>query len=297
MRKGRGRNIVWAATLLVLCLAACSPQKPAAPGPPQRIVSLLPSFTQIVAALGAGERVVGRTPYCPTEGVSPQAVEVGAALDANYERIFALRPDLVLVQNSMVKHRERLTALGLPVLSQPTDTVADAYTAIAGIAEKLGLAPAGQALVGRLQNELRTVRENSSGLQPVRTLLVIGHNPGELRAIFVAAPGTFLNELLTIAGGVNALATSPTLYPQLNQEEILRLDPEAIVVFVPGADDSPAAQRRERDLWSALSYLEAVKTERIHLVGDNDALSPGPRMAATARRLAALLQTAPEPPR
>jgi iron complex transport system substrate-binding protein len=247
--------------------------------------------------LGAGDRVVGRTPFCPTAGLSPQAVEVGAALDANYERIFALRPDLVLVKASMQTQCDRLTALGLPVLALSTDTIADAYAAIAAIAEKLGRAPAGQVLIDRLQSDLRAVADRDKDRPPTRALLVIGHNPGELRGIFAAAKGTFLVELLTAAGGTNALVESPTAYPRLGQEEILRLDPEAIVVLVPGADDSPTAQERERSLWRALPYLRAVKADRIYLIGDADALSSGLRMAEIAGRMAALLHAAPEPPR
>ncbi|NLH49892.1 MAG: ABC transporter substrate-binding protein [Myxococcales bacterium] len=298
MRPRRRIRACWLPALIALCFA-CAPG-PAAPPPaaaPARIVSLLPSFTQIVVALGAGDRVVGRTPFCPTAGLSPQAVEVGAALDANYERIFALRPDLVLVKSSMQAQRERLVALGLPVLALPTETIADAYTAIAAIAEKLGRVPAGQALVERLQNDLQTVTDHVKKQPPARTLLVIGHNPGELRGIFAAAKGTFLDELLTIAGGANALLDSPIAYPQLGQEEILRLDPEAIVALLPGADDSPAAQERERALWRALPYLRAVKADRVFLIADPDAVTSGLRMAEIARRMAALLHPVPEPPR
>ena len=298
MQPRRRIRACWLPALIALCLA-CAPGR-SAPSPaaaPVRIVSLLPSFTQIVVALGAGDRVVGRTPFCPTAGLSPQAVEVGAALDANYERIFALRPDLVLVKSSMQAQRERLVALGLPVLALPTETIADAYAAIAAIAEKLGRVPAGQALAGRLQKDLQAVADGVKDRPPVRALLVIGHNPGELRGIFAAARGTFLDELLTVAGGTNALSDSPLAYPQLGQEEILRLDPEAIVMLLPGADDSPAAQERERALWRALPYLRAVKTGRVFLIADPDAVTSGLRMADIARRIAALLHPAPEPPR
>jgi iron complex transport system substrate-binding protein len=278
------------AALLALAISACSSGAPRGTNSaPQRIVSLLPSFTQIVISLGAGDRIIGRTPYCPREGVSPQAVEVGAALDANYEGIFALRPDLVLVQQAMHMQRQRLEALGLPVLAPPTDTVADAYTAVRAIAARLGLQPAGERLVHQMQAELQSVRDAVRDRAPVRALLVVGHNTGELREIYVAAKGTFLDELLQIAGGVNALAEVATIFPKVGAEEVLRLDPEVILVFAPGQPASSSADQAELDLWRTLPYLRAVRNQRVHRLADLFSLSPGPDMAATARQMAALL--------
>jgi iron complex transport system substrate-binding protein len=276
---------------LALAAAGCTQRAASAPAAaPRRIVSLLPSFTQIVVALGAGDRLVGRTQYCPTDGVSPRAVVVGGALDANFERILALKPDLVLVQQSMTDQRAKLGALGLPVLAPPTDKIADAYVAIREIARRLQVAAAGETLAQRVEKELADVRDASRGQAPPRALLVIGHSPGELRAIYAAAPNTFLDELLHVAGGVNALPAGPAIFPQVNAEEILHADPDAVIVFAPGEDGSPAAQAAERNLWRALPYLRAVKAGRVYRVVDPFALSPGPEMARTARTLELLLR-------
>jgi iron complex transport system substrate-binding protein len=275
---------------LTLWAAACTQRSaPAAPAGARRIVSLLPSFTQIVVALGAGDRLVGRTQFCPTAGVSPAAVVVGAALDANFEKILSLKPDLVLVKQSMTEQRRKLEALGLPILDLPTDKIADAFIAVEEIAQRLGLAANGRALTDRLRQELQRVHQAAAGRPPVRALLVIGHAPGELREIYAAAPGTFLDELLALAGGVDVLPAGPAIFPKINAEEILRADPEAIIVFAPGEDGSPTAQAAELNVWRALPFLRAVKNGRVHRIVDANALSPGPEMAQTARRVAELL--------
>jgi iron complex transport system substrate-binding protein len=207
----------------------------------------------------------------------------------------SLRPDLVLVQRSMTLQQQRLEALGVTALPLPTDSVADAYAAISVLAERLGNVAAGQALIARIRAELEAVRGESAGLKPVRTLISVGHASGELREIYVAPKGTFLDELLTLAGGVNLLPPSPAVFPQLGVEQIMHLDPEAILVFLPGQDDGPEGQAAERRLWSALPYLSAVKTRRVFVIGDLFALSPGPDMAKTAREMMKLLHAA-EPP-
>ncbi len=275
--------------VLTVALVGCWREAPERNGPPERIVSLLPSFTQIVVALGAGERIVGCTPFCPREGLSAAAVSVGGALDANFEKILALRPDLVIVQATMTAHIDRLRALGLTVLPQPVETVGDACNAAVTIAKTLGLEKEGRRVAALFRTELKSVTQQTAGKPPVSTLLVIGHTPGELRDIFVAAKGTFLDELLVAAGGVNALGVALTIYPKISKEEILRLNPQVILVFTPTRNPAPDASARELGLWRALPYLDAVKSGRVYVISDFHALSPGTKMGVTAGRISRLL--------
>jgi len=278
----------------VAILAGCSaPPVDREDAPVRRIVSLLPNATQFVVALGGGDRLVGCTAYDPTEGVNPEAVVLGGALDTNFEKILALAPDLVLVQDTMTQHVNRLAALGLRVEPLPAETIADADTSIRLIARRLGEPRAGVVLADRLQRELKIVRERVAEREAVRTLLVIGHDPGQLRGLVVAAPGTFLDELLTVAGGVNVVGKTPAIYPQLSREALLAANPDAVVVFLPHREDVPDVVTAEKNLWRQMPYLQAVKNDRVHVVTDFFALSPGTDMGRTARRLADELHRLP----
>lgn len=257
--------------------------------PAQRLVSLLPNATQIVVALGAGDRLVGCTAFGPREGVNPEAVALGGALDTNFEKILALAPDLVLVQATMDAHINRLRALGLRVLPLPVETVADAQTCVREIAKALGKTQDGLVVANRLQTELDILRRRVAARPRVRTLLVVGHDPGQLRNVIVAAPGTFLDELLTIAGGVNVVGDTPALYPQFNKEALLAANPDVIVVFQPRRDPPPDLVKNETALWRAWPVLDAAKNNRVHVISDYFALSPGTDLGKTARALADVL--------
>jgi iron complex transport system substrate-binding protein len=268
---------------------ACGSSAPPAAHAAARIVTLLPNLTEIVVALGAGERIVGCTSYCPREGLRTEVAVVGAPLGPNLERIAALRPDLILLQDTQRAWRDRLRAMNLRAVEVPGQSMADVFAAVRTIAGLLDVADTGERLNKRLKGELDDVAQRVAGARPLRTLLVIGHDPGALREIFLAGRGTFIDRLLQIAGGANALEASPVAYPKVGVEEVLRVNPQAVFVLAPDENDTPAAQEREARLWSALAYLDAVKNGRVYLVTGRDVMTPGPRMADTAAHFARLL--------
>ncbi len=282
--------------LLFFCLAtACSPPAaPTASGPPRRIVSLLPSYTQIVIALGAGDRLVGRSSFCPTQGVPETAEVVGGALDMNFETILKTAPDLVLAQESFHALLNNLQQLHLNVLALPSQTLTDVPIAIYLISRALRLPEAGDRLIAELNARLNEIRRENCCRAPVRTLLVLGHAPGELRDIGAVGRETFLDELLAIAGGENALPESAALYPTLSAEGLTDCNPEVILVFDPRGDDSAAALETEREFWRVMPFLSAVKHNHIYRITDPFALLPGPDLAKTAATFARLIHAPDE---
>ncbi|MDP8224163.1 MAG: helical backbone metal receptor [Candidatus Lernaella stagnicola] len=285
----------WWLPLLLIALVAChSSAPPPVADHPTRIVSMLPSFTQILVAMGAGDRIVGHTSFCPAEGVRDDAVVIGAALNANFEKIVAVRADLVVAQDTMEEHVNKLRALGLQVEPLPAETIDHACNAAVRLGQLLGLETEGRQVAADMRGGLDAVRRSVARQKLVRALMVVGHTPGELRDITVAAGKTFLNELLQVAGGINVAADAPALYPKYSTEEILRANPEVIFIFVPQIKPDPQTAPRELALWRTLSYLQAMKQNRVHVITDRFALSPGTDMAATAKKMAALLH--PETP-
>lgn len=249
--------------------------------PPRRIVSLVPSLTEVVCDLGAAARLIGVTRYCTEPAAVVAALpRLGGTKNPDVEAIVALRPDLVLV-NSEENRREDFAALeeqGVPLfVSFPRD-VAGAARSIERIAIALGLAAAGAARRAAIEAELGAAARRGAAR---RVFCPIWRNPW-----MSFNRDTFAHDMLAQAGGANVCAALADRYPQVELAAIAALDPE--IVLLP---DEPY-RFSERDLphLAALAASAAARRGRIHLI-DGKALSwYGPRTAPALRSLRALLQ-------
>jgi iron complex transport system substrate-binding protein len=265
----------------VLLLAACSAPEPEA-HTARRIVSLLPAWTAVVVELGEGDRLVACTEYGEPGRDIPR-IDWRAPRAA--ERIARLEPDLVLKQRRRAAHdplRESLRALGVRVVELPSETIADVRASFRSIGEEVGRGEEARAMRRRFDGELEAVRQEFGRKERPRVLFVYTRSPGVVANIGAAGPGTFIDEMIRIAGGANALAAAGEPYVQLDLERLARLSPDVIVDNLPSEVD-PAA------VWSAAALVEA----RVEYVRDNRMLVPGPRLPVAARRLARLIHGRP----
>jgi ABC-type hemin transport system substrate-binding protein len=261
--------------LLFLLLAACgTPSPPARPG---TVVSLLPSWTEIIVDLGAADRLVGCTEAC-----RPGRDVARVPWHGSVEAIVRLRPELVIRQAPRAEgdaFGEALAAAGIKVLSLPSETVADVRAAIPAIGAALGVDA--RAYLDRFDRDLAAAEAKGEGHgEPQTVLFVFGRDPGGVANVDAAGKGTFLDELIRCAGGKNAVDTGP--YPKLRLEEIVRLAPQVII------DNAGAA-----DAWSALPTVPAVRDGRVFAVKDNALLIPGPRLPQSIERLAEMIHGRP----
>ncbi len=271
------------------CLSALAAYAPAAP--PQRIVSTAPSITETLFALGLGDRVVAVTTFCRYPPEAAAKPKIGDYLRPSVEAILALRPDLVLVEKSMIRR-----SLDLPVFRGNVVEVDDAdlegvLVSIRRIGEVCGVPGRAQQLIHQIRRELDEVRRRTASLPRPRVLLVVGRTPGRIEDLIAAGRSSYLHELLEIAGGANIVADASAAYVKVSLEEVLARNPEIIVDF---GDMSQAARAPDRGravarLWSRYPNLAAVKTGRVYSVAADPFVVPGPRVAQAARRLAALL--------
>ncbi|MFQ5845582.1 MAG: ABC transporter substrate-binding protein [Planctomycetota bacterium] len=271
----------------VLVLAACgAPPGPPRAGAPARVVSLLPSFTEIVVALGAGDRLVACTQACRPGRDLPRVSWQGAEA---VEAIVRVRPDLVLRQGVRAGDdplRRALEAVGVRLLVVPSETVRDLRRAIGRVGQALDLDAEAGRLRARFDRELAEARAAFSGRDPPRVLLVFGRDAGAAANITAAGPGTFLDEVLTLAGGRNVLADLRTPYPSIDLEEVVRRRPDVIVDVVPPEGTQAGARRAWEGLRAA---VPAVRRGRVHAVLDNRILIPGPSLPAAVRRLGEMI--------
>lgn len=254
-----------------------------AQGAPKRIVSLSPSTTELLRVLGAIDRLVGRDEY----SVEPKSIlhlpVLGDFLSPNVEAIAGLKPDLVLLDKSQQRAAEALSVLGIATLSVGMHQVADVRDGIRAVAKAIDRVDRADALLLAMDAELsKHVALGKSRRVHPRVLVIIDRAPKALRNLVAAGPNTYLDELLTIVGGVNVMAGSPVRYPQLSAEQILRSAPDIIIDLSKSGDPGLTAYELVRE-------VPAFVHKRIHLVDDPLLLSPSARVGETLDRLAALV--------
>lgn len=258
---------------------------------PQRIVSLAPSTTEIVFALGAGHKLVGRTRFCD---YPPKVTEVpiaGAIQGTRSERLLGFKPDLILVSDlTPLDEVERLARLRLPVLVLNHPGLDGILRDIELAGEALGRVDASKTLNTRLRQTRAEVRQRLEEVDPEsypRVLLTFG--PLET---FSAGGGTYPDRLLGEAGGHNVAREAPSPWPTLSLEAVLEADPQVIFVSVDPdnhpelSDQALLEMYRENDAWK---HLQAVKDGRVFLLDADRLNRPGPRAISLLPEVAAHL--------
>ena len=206
---------------------------------PQRIVSLAPSLTETLFALGVGDRVVGVTRYCAHPPEARQLALVGGHLDPSYEAIVALEPDLVVAIPSSEPSERRLRSLGVRVLMVDQHDVPAILASVAVLAEACGVADRGAALRRSMEDRLDAVALAVAAEVRPRVVVVVGHEigAGAVRSVWAAGPDTFYDGVLEIAGGRNAVEGGVVRYPELSREGLAALDPDVVVDVVAGVEE------------------------------------------------------------
>jgi len=250
--------------------------------PPARIVSLIPAVTEIILTLAGPDRLAARTEYDDDARLA-HLPSAGRGLTPNLEWLARLRPDLVIAWADVPSRAvvSRLQELGVPVYAARIETLDDIDATIRRLATLLGVVERGDSLVASIRAELDAVRAAVAGRRRPSVLYI-----GDREPAYAAGPGSFVGELLAIAGGDNIFADAPAAWPQVGLEEIVRRGPEVVIAAVgEGLGDSLDWMRRAPG-WRE---LPAVRTGRVHAVDSERYNRPGPRVGEVARELARLL--------
>ncbi|MCZ7584739.1 MAG: ABC transporter substrate-binding protein [Deltaproteobacteria bacterium] len=196
-----------------------------------------------------------------------------------------MRPTHVVLQEEQRAMAAKYRSLGIEPVIVSTERISDIYGATQALGRKFDREEEARAFIARLRGAIGGIRAQARDLPHPRTLIVVGHEPGSLRGVFAAGPGSFHDELLEIAGGTNALDAGAVKYVPLTKDEILRASPE-VVLILSGEMTMPASKAAElRKLWEPLASVEAVRTGRVHVVRSGALLVPGPRAAEAAQKI------------
>lgn len=246
--------------------------------PPQRVVSLLPSITETVCALGACDRLVA----VDTHSNWPQSVralpQVGGLDDAQIESILAARPDLVLAAAS-TRAIARLESLGLKVMALEPRTLEDFRRVVGLLDQVLGTAR-GPRLLQQVDSELDLVaRALPAAQRGVRVYFEVSSAP------YAASESSFIGQLLARAGAANVVAGSLGPFPKLNPEFVVRADPQVIMIT-----DRASGELSRRPGWAGLRALREGRVCRFNSAQADVLVRPGPRMAEGARLMVDCIQ-------
>ncbi len=262
------------------CLAA-PPIRSAAGDGPHRIVSLAPSVTEALFALGAGARVAGVTRYADWPPAVRALPKVGGFVDVSLEAVLALQPDLVAGVRAQASLGvvEALRRAGVRVVLVPGERLDDALAALQQLGQVVGKARVALALVARLRAGLDDVRQAVAGRRRPRVLVVLGHRP-----LVVAGPHTLPADLVEVAGGQNVAAGARARWATWGMEEVVAARPEVIVDAAMGDEGAPP--------WKGWNDLPAVRAGRVVRPEPWMLSRAGPRVVEGARWLARQLHPA-----
>jgi len=243
-----------------------------------RIVSLAPGITETLFALGLGDRVIGVTSFCtyPPEAQTRQIV--GGYFDANAEKIFTLRPDLVVLSPEHEKQRLYLEQFSVPVLVVKGATCADVCSSFVQIGQRCDVMDAADSLVALFTKALSDTGDYAPKKCPSVLFCVGRDSPGggRITSAFVAGPKTFYNDLIAAAGGRNAAGGGTVSFLRLSLEGILSAAPDIIIDLAP-AMEQVACSTLVND-WLSLERLSAVQNHRVYCMASSYATLPGPRL-------------------
>jgi iron complex transport system substrate-binding protein len=273
----RIRRIFIAALIVTLITAANSRTACCA----ERIVSLVPSITETLFALGVGDQVVGVSSYDDYPPAVMKLPRVGSFLTPNLEAIAALRPTIVIGRGISSNQREiyALRAMGYQVLMVEDDSLSEIEQSIKTIGARVGKAREAEAIVAGIEANVNDVRTRVHPFPARRALMLVGHQP-----IVAVGPGTFLDDLFKLAGADNIADATTQQWPQLSIEYIVAMRPEVILDGQMGSD--PASPTR---FWAAYPTIPAVINHRVVGYPEDPTLHPGPRVGTTLEMIAKLI--------
>lgn len=246
--------------------------------PPVRVVSLAPSITEMLFALGLEDQIVGVTEFCDYPAAAKSKAKVGYA-HPNLETIITLRPDMVLAPKDFL-HPElqaKLEQLKISVFVLDAKTLEDIPLQMHTLGTMFEKTSAANDVTQHMRQRITELKFKVERLNAKRVLYVLNSQP-----LISVGPGSFIHQMIGLAGGVNVAAQAGVAYPRLSMEAVLKEDPE-VLIFPSGEVET--VPRSEQQQWQRWDTLSAVKQQRFHEVSSNLLNRPGPRVVEGLEQL------------
>lgn len=249
----------------------------------ERIISMAPNVTEMLFAIGLDDKIVGVTTYCDYPDAAKDKPKIGGYSDPNMEAVLSLKPDLIIgTPDGYSKERiEMLDRTGIPVFIVNPEKIDEMLETMLLLGKITGANETANQVVKGLRDRVEAVREKTSSIPAEKRLKVfyeIGHDP-----LFTVGPGTFLDNLITEAGGINIAGNSATPWPQYSVEAVIAKKPDVIVTALHSS--SGTGTEASESIWNKYKTIPAVQNGRIYGIDSNILLRPGPRIVDGLERL------------
>ena len=247
--------------------------------PPARIVSLAPNITEMLFSIGLEEQIVGVTEFCDYPSAAKSKAKVGYA-NPSVEAIITLRPELVLAPRDFLRPdlQAKLEQLKIPVFVLDAHTLEDIPLHIHTLGQMFEKVSAANAVTQLMRQRITEIRRKVEPLPARRVLYVLNSQP-----LITVGPGSFIHQMIGVAGGINIATQASDAYPRLSMETVLKEDPE-VLIFPSGEVET--VPRSEQQQWRRWGSLSAVKHQRFHEVSSSLLNRPGPRVVEGLEQLA-----------
>jgi len=287
------RLIRRAATYAVLLIVLGSSVDAQTTRAPMRLVSTSPSITETLFALGLGDRVVGVSNYCRFPPAVAALPKVGAFLTPDAELIARLKPDLVFLHTGPNSAAQQLAALSIRTAVVDRGSFETVPSTIRQIGVAAGVPDAAERLIASINARLDRVRSAVASRSLRGVLIIVGRQTGTLSDIIAVGHGSYLNAIVEIAGGRNAVpSTVKAEYPRISMETVISLSPD-VIIDVGEMGESPADSERRRQvtegLWRKQTLVKAAREGRVFVTTDEAFTVPGPRIVNVTETMATWL--------
>ena len=238
--------------------------------------------------LGLGDRVVGVTEFCHYPPEVRRKPKIGSYLHPNLETILQMKPDLVVVLKEHGQLAGRLRNVSLDVFELQHNDLAGVYDSLLLLGGRAGIRPLAEERVSSIRAALEQIKSQAAGRPRRGVMFVVGRTPGTIQDLMVVGRGSFLNELIAIAGGRNVFGAAASHYPRIPREEVYAKRPDVIIDMGDMGDTDQATEQYTRsvaELWKRIPGLPAVESGRVYSVAEDAFVVPGPRVVKAARLL------------
>jgi iron complex transport system substrate-binding protein len=239
-------------------------------------------MAEIIFALGSGDHIVGVSEYTTYPPESLQIPIIGTAITPNKEKLLILKPDIIIGQGKQPAINDFCRIYKVKCISLRMDNMNDVYSSIQIIADILHKPDKGSQLVADIKEQIATVQLKIANKPFRKVLFLFGRQPGDLTGLTTIGPGSFLDELITAAGGSNIFYDATGPYPQISKESLVMRQPEIIMELHPAGISKEKAATLHKD-WARLPPIPAVKSDHIYYMTNDYLLIPGPRMGKTVQ--------------
>ena len=279
------------ATLCVMSLAlgSCTSRGPSTPPPqiPQRIISAVPSATEMLFAFGLADRIIAVGDYDELPPEYADKPRIGGLLNPNIEKIIEYQPYLVITYGSQEILRDRMKELGIRIYPFTHGSISQTLDYMVALGRTVGAEDKAHEIEQRIRTTFDEIRKHAPANRP-KVLLVHDRGVGALGSFYSIGGKAFQNELIEIAGGENIFADVDKEVMQPSVEAILQRSPEIIIETLPSGLPAQEADRRKSD-WNKLAKLPAVMNKHVFIIGEDYMLVPGPRLDLAARKFAEVI--------